>query len=214
MAKVNLNNIKKDQKNQKKNSNQKKQNDKNKEAELKRKQKEANLINQAKQAINELEIEIEKSYRFNKAKKQYAISKVEEINNFIDQGKFEELEEWINTYKELKEEEKKRLEIEEKEKNNKLEKEPINIRFKKFFAEFRIPVYSRVKKIIKEDHGKVRLLKLLGVFGMILILIAVFIIGVLMLVGVIPFNVGTSNGASQIFPAILVAIAIGLFYFV
>lgn len=220
MAKVDLKNVKKNKNNKNTKNNNNKNNQKTatelaKENEIKQKQKEANLINQAKQAIAELDSEIEKTFKFNKSKKDAIKQKVDSINNMIEEKRFDELEIWINNYKELKEEERKLKEEEQREKErNTTTKLPFKQRMAKFFKTARIPIYSRIKNVLKNEVGQTKTLKLLAIFGIIALCLIVFIIGILMLVGIIPFSIGIGNGADAIIPAVMIAISIGVLYFV
>lgn len=218
MAKVDLKNVKKN-KNNKTNknnkNNQKSATELARENEIKQKQREANLINQAKQAIEELDNEIDKSLKFNKSKKEAIKQKVDSINLMIEEKKFDELEAWINNYKELKEEERKLKEEEqrEKERNNET-KVPLKQKISNYFKNGRIPLYTRIKNIVKNEVGQTKTIKLLTVFGIIGLCLIVFIIGLLMLIGIIPFSIGIGNGADTIVPAIMIAISIGVLFFV
>lgn len=202
MAKVNLKNVKN------KNNNKKKPEINNKEKEIKRKQWEDNITSKSLEIINKLNDEINKTFKFNKAKRENAKSKINEINILIENKEFKELENLLNAFEKFEEENKKDISKKENQ------KEPLNYRLKNWFKNMRIPFYTRIKNIILNETGKVKKLKLLAVFGIAILAIIILIISILMIINIIPFSIGNSNEVTNILPAILIAISIGVLYFI
>lgn len=200
MAKVNLKNIK--------NKNNKKKNDNlNKEKEIKQKQWEDSIVSKSLELVDKLNQEINKTFKFNKTKRENAKSKINEINLFIENKEFKELEKLLKAYEKFEEENSKN-------KKEKVEKEPLNNRIKNWFKNVRIPFYTRIKNTINNDTGKTRMLKLLAILGIAILAICVLVIGVLIIVNIIPFSMGNGSEVKNILPAILIAVSIGVLYFI
>lgn len=205
MAKVNLKNVKSKSN---KNNNKKKQDLINKEKEEKQKEWENNIIEKSTEIINKLNNEINKTFKFNRKKREIAKSKINDINILIDNKEFKELENLLKAFEKFENENK------HDEQKNESSKEPLKSRLQYWFKNMRIPFYTRIKNTIINDTGKTRMLKLLAIFGVAIVAIIVLIISILMIINVIPFSMGNSNEVTNILPAILIAISIGVLYFI
>lgn len=168
-------------------------------------QKQQSLIDEAKNIIISLTKQIDTKYKFNFFKKNKFKQTISHINDLIDQQKFDEIENLISTFK--------KIDCEEKD-NDIVETKKISFKdgVKNFFKNFRIPIYGRCKKIIHENDGKIRLLKLLGIFGFVLLMIGILIVGLLMFANIIPFKIGQEE--NFILPALLVGLSLGVLFFI
>lgn len=156
-------------------------------------EKQDEIILQTQKLIEELKKT--KLSIFKKEEKELAIKQANDLQSLLDQKQYYVLQEKLNSLKNLEEQEKTQIEQEKNDSKQKVPKKTFKDRMKAIKEFDRWPLYSRTKRIIEQEEGSVRIQKLCFVYIAFVILLGVAIVGLLMLVGVIPYsiNAGTTN---------------------
>lgn len=168
---------------------------------LKEFQKQQSLTDELKNIIKNLSNDINTEYKFNFFKKRKIKKMINKINDLIENKKYDEMEMLIKTFSEIDKNDKKDTVIKTK-----------NFKEKFSIKNMRIPIFSRVKNILTNEVGKMKIIKLLLTFTFLLVMIGIFVIGLLMILNIIPFQIGSEQ--NLVFPAILIGLSTGVIFFI
>ena len=174
-------------------------------------EKQNEIVSETQKLINELKNS--KKNIFKRKEKELANRQAEDLQNLLNKNQYYVLQEKLNSLKKIEEQEKIQL---EKEKNSSKEKKPKKTykdRIKSIKEFDRWPLYSRTKRILEQEEGSVKVQKLCFMYIAFALLLGVAIVGLLMLVGVIPYSNDTSSGnANDYIPALVFAIPLALIF--
>lgn len=183
MKKYNVNNKKVhlNKNTSKNNVNQKKlleQQQKEREAKLRIEEENNKIVANTQLIIDQLNHDAKKWWLFKKKKEAKKIAN--ELQLLIDEKQYDDLKNKLEILNKLNLEDKKELEEEKEEKEKKVRRS-----FSEFLKTTRYPIVTRVIKIVKNETGRNRTLKLLGLSGIIILLLGISVIGFLLYFGVI-----------------------------
>lgn len=197
----------------KKSKNKKNQNNKNNQKTTGMTvEKQNEIISQTNELINNLKNT--KSNIFNRKTKELALKQADDLQNLLNANEYYVLEEKLRSLKEIEEKEKAELRKEEELAKQKAPKKTFKDRMQAIKEFDRWPLYSRTKRILEQEEGKMKIQKLCIMYGLFIIFLAVSIVGLLMLIQVIPFDMGTENTANNYIPALVFAIPLACIFFV
>lgn len=169
---------------------------------------------QIKQNVFKIIEQLNKDYNkiiFNLKQKKYIKHLIFEFESLLDLGEYDVLVSKMKSL-ELMYEKEKNAAIRTITKKTKEVKPKFDLL--QFLKKTRYPIFTRYKKIIQEETGKVRIKKLCIVSSIILLLIAVSIVGFLMYFGVIPGISISPTDTDNIFSIFVFAIPLGLLFII
>lgn len=193
-----------------KNKNNAKQNNKPVQPKGMSEQEQNEIIAQTQALIEKLRAT--KKNIFKKEEKELATKQADDLQKLLDDKQYYVLKNNLESLKKLEEDEKKKIEAEKqaevKEKKPKLTFKQRMAKIKEFD---RWPLYSRTKRILENDEGSVKIQKLCLLYGALVILLGVVIVGLLLLVQVIP-NEWMDGSTNNYIPALIFAIPLALIF--
>lgn len=165
------------------------------------------IVSKTNDIIDRLEFKKNKIF-FNKKRKKLILSQIQNLKQNLLDEQYYVLKNKIDALEKIEKEDKKLFNQKNKVKFS-LSLKNIKTKFKEIN---RIPIYSRFVKIIQNDTGKNKYIKLSFLCLIIFGLISIILIGFFLVFNIIPYNI--SQDSTKIGPWIIISLPLAILFFI